>query len=73
MFIQGEGNGKSLLWECCLVHPQGSPGVLHTRRTSIISMDIYGGLGLDNKFKKAKVCGYRRKYLRIDIQMSHKT
>ena len=28
--IQGEGNGKPLLWECCLVHPQGSPGVLQT-------------------------------------------
>jgi hypothetical protein len=26
--------GKSLLWECCLVHPKGSPGALQTRRTS---------------------------------------
>ena len=33
MFNQGEDNGKPLLWECCLVHPQGSPGVLETRRT----------------------------------------
>ena len=29
--IQGEGNGKPLLWQCCLVHPQRSPGVLQTR------------------------------------------
>ena len=25
--IQGEGNGRPLLWECCVVHPQGTPGV----------------------------------------------
>jgi hypothetical protein len=25
--IQGDGNGKPLLWKCCLVYPQGSPGV----------------------------------------------
>ena len=28
--FQGEGNGKPLLWEICLVDPQGSPGVLQT-------------------------------------------
>ena len=33
-WIQDKGNDKPLLWECCLVHPQGSPGVLQTRRTS---------------------------------------
>ena len=32
--IQGESNGKPLLWECCLVHPKGSSGFLQTRQTS---------------------------------------
>ena len=31
--IQGEGNGKPLFLECCLVHPHWSPGILRARRT----------------------------------------
>ena len=34
MFNRGEGNGKLLLREFCLVYPQESPGVLETQRTS---------------------------------------
>ena len=42
-----EGNGKPLLWECCLVQPQESPGVLQTRRTSS---------SLTKQFLLLKVC-----------------
>ena len=34
MFNHGEGNGKPLLQECYFVHPEGSPGILQTGRTS---------------------------------------
>ena len=32
--FQGEDNGKSLHGDCCLVHPEGSPGDLVTRLAS---------------------------------------
>ena len=47
--IQGEGNGKLLLWEWCLVHPQGSPGVLQTRRTS--SSYLFSSVNKELKYK----------------------
>ena len=34
--IQGESNGKTVIRECCLVHPQGSPGTRQTLPYTII-------------------------------------